>query len=189
MAKTTQPNIAVDIRRLLFIGGATVFFLTLGVGGWAVTTSLSGAVVAPGMLVVDSNVKSVQHPTGGVVSELLVRDGDRVKAGDLLVRLDETITRANLSVIEKALGSSRPARRATKPNGMAGTRSLSLPIWWQSRMTRRWRLSCATRRICSSSAKRPVKARSRSCRNASDNIRRNPVAWPIRSRPRSPKSP
>ena len=96
-------SIARDIRRLLVLGIAAVLFLTMGVGGWAVTTALSGAVVAPGLLVVDSNVKTVQHPTGGVVSELLVRDGDHVKAGDILIRLDETVTRANLSVIEKGL--------------------------------------------------------------------------------------
>jgi HlyD family secretion protein len=54
-------------------------------------------------VVVDSNVKKVQHPTGGVVGEIRVRDGDRVKAGDLVVRLDETVTRANLAVVTKGL--------------------------------------------------------------------------------------
>ena len=67
-----------------------------GVGGWAATTEIAGAVIAPGFLVVESNVKKVQHPTGGVVGEIRARDGDRVKAGDIVVRLDETITRANL---------------------------------------------------------------------------------------------
>jgi HlyD family secretion protein len=55
------------------------------------------------VLVVDSNVKKVQHPTGGVVGELHARDGLRVKAGDLLVRLDDTITRANRAIIVKSL--------------------------------------------------------------------------------------
>jgi HlyD family secretion protein len=67
------------------------------------TTELSGAVVAPGSLVVETNVKKVQHPTGGVVGELRVRDGDRVKGGDVVIRLDDTITRANLAIVVKGL--------------------------------------------------------------------------------------
>ena len=52
---------------------------------------------------VDSNVKKVQHPTGGIVGELRVRDGDRVKLGDIVVRLDDTVTRANLAIVTKGL--------------------------------------------------------------------------------------
>ena len=78
-------------------GVAVVALLAVGVGGWAATTEIAGAVIAPGQLVVDSNVKKVQHPTGGIVGELRVRDGDRVKAGDIVVRLDDTHTRANLA--------------------------------------------------------------------------------------------
>jgi HlyD family secretion protein len=92
-----------SIRRHLLGGTALVAFLTFGVGGWAATTSISGAVIAGGSLVVDSNVKKVQHPTGGVVGEVLVRDGDRVKAGEVLVRLDETVMRANLAIVTKGL--------------------------------------------------------------------------------------
>lgn len=116
---TVQKGIAQDVRRLMVLGMATVLFLSIGVGGWAVTTALSGAVAAPGMLVVDSNVKSVQHPTGGVVNELLARDGDRVKAGDLLIRLDDTVTRANLSVVEKTLIelAARQARNEAERDG------------------------------------------------------------------------
>ena len=61
-----------------------------GVFGWATLSEISGAVIAPGKLVVDTNVKKVQHPTGGVVGDLNVKDGDRVKKGDIVVRLDET---------------------------------------------------------------------------------------------------
>ena len=69
----------------------------------AATTELSGAVIAPGVMVVDTNVKKVQHPTGGVVGELRVRDGDQVKAGDVVVRLDETVTQANLAIVVNGL--------------------------------------------------------------------------------------
>jgi HlyD family secretion protein len=71
-------------------------------------------------VVVDSNVKKVQHPTGGVVGEVRVRDGDRVKAGDTLVRLDETVTRANLAIVHKGLIElyARKARLAAERDGV-----------------------------------------------------------------------
>jgi HlyD family secretion protein len=109
---TTPPRGARrSIRRHLLAGVATMALLLGGFGGWAATTELSGAVVAPGVLVVDTNVKKVQHPTGGVVGELKVRDGDRVKAGDIVLRLDETVTQANLAIVVKGLDELR-ARQA-----------------------------------------------------------------------------
>jgi HlyD family secretion protein len=109
--KKTSPT-RKSIRRNV-LAGMTVFVILAGaVGGWAGTTELSGALIASGQIVVDSNVKKVQHPTGGVVGELRVRDGDRVKAGDVLIRLDETVTRANLAIVIKSLDelASRQAR-------------------------------------------------------------------------------
>jgi HlyD family secretion protein len=101
-----------SLRRHLGLGLTAVVILVGGIGGWAVTAEIAGAVIAPGSLVVDSNVKKVQHPTGGVVGELHVRDGDQVKTGDLLVRLDETVTRANLTMVLKSLDelAARQAR-------------------------------------------------------------------------------
>lgn len=92
-----------SIRRYMLAGIVVVLVLTCGVGVWATTVQISGALIAPGTVVVESNVKKVQHPTGGVVGKLLVRDGDKVKAGDLLVSLDDTVTRANLAIVTKAL--------------------------------------------------------------------------------------
>ena len=74
-----------------------------GIGGWSVTTDLAGAVIAPGTVAVASNVKKIQHPTGGVVGTILVNNGDHVNAGDVLVRLDETVTKANLQLINERL--------------------------------------------------------------------------------------
>ncbi len=110
-----------SIRRHLLFGTAAVIFLVAGVGGWAATTELSGAVIAAGTLVVDTNVKKVQHPTGGVVGELRVRDGDRVKTGDVLLRLDETVTRANLAIVTKNLDefAARQARDEAERDGIA----------------------------------------------------------------------
>lgn len=92
-----------SIRLHLRFAIAAVVLLAGGIGGWAATTELSGAVIAMGQLVVDSNVKKIQHPFGGVITELNVRDGDRVQAGDILVKLDGTETRANLAIVSKAL--------------------------------------------------------------------------------------
>lgn len=91
------------LRRHVVAGGALCAFLFVGVGGWAATAELAGAVIAPGSVVVDTNLKKVQHPTGGVIGELRVKDGDEVRRGDILVRLDETVTRANLAAIVKLL--------------------------------------------------------------------------------------
>ncbi len=103
---------AASMRRALLGGAIVACVLTLGIGGWSATTDISGAVVAGGALVVDSNVKKVQHPTGGVVGEVRVREGDRVKAGDIVLRLDDTQTRANLAIVTKALDelAARQAR-------------------------------------------------------------------------------
>ena len=121
--RAQAPNSALDsIRRYTIAGMFVVLFLTGGVGVWAATTQISGALIAPGTVVVDSNIKKVQHPTGGVVGQLLVRDGDRVKAGDLLVRLDDTVTRANLAIVTKALTelNARKARLEAERDGASG---------------------------------------------------------------------
>jgi HlyD family secretion protein len=108
-----------SIRRHVVVGSVVVAILAIGLGGWASTAEIAGALIAPGFVVVDSNVKKVQHPTGGVVGEVRVRDGDRVKAGDTLVRLDETVTRANLAIVHKGLIElyARKARLAAERDG------------------------------------------------------------------------
>jgi HlyD family secretion protein len=108
-----------SIRRHLLLGVATIILLVGGIGGWAATSEFAGAVIAQGQLVVDSNVKKVQHPTGGVVAELNVRDGDQVKMGDVIVRLDDTQTRANLSIVSKGL-DELTARRAREEAELEG---------------------------------------------------------------------
>jgi len=101
--RTGATGASRSIRRHVLAAMTIGLLVVGGVGGWAVTTELSGAVVASGSIVVDSNVKKVQHPTGGVVGELRVRDGVRVMAGDVVIRLDETITRANLAIVVKGI--------------------------------------------------------------------------------------
>ena len=109
-----------SIRRYIIAGIVVVAILTGGVGVWAGVTEISGALIAPGTIVVESNVKKVQHLTGGVVGKLLVRDGDRVKAGDLLVQLDDTVTRSNLAIVVKTLIelNARKARLVAERDGL-----------------------------------------------------------------------
>lgn len=92
-----------SIQRYMIVGMIMFGFVTFGIGGWAATSQLSGAVIGQGVVVVDSSVKKVQHATGGIVGELRVREGDRVKAGDILIRLDETQTLANATIVTKSL--------------------------------------------------------------------------------------
>ena len=109
----TEPlsTVARALRRQLFVSAFAGVILVCGIGGWAATNELAGAVVTQGLMVVETNVKKVQHPTGGVVGELGVREGDQVEAGQIVIRLDETVTRSNLQIVLKSLDEFN-ARRA-----------------------------------------------------------------------------
>lgn len=108
-----------SIQRYMVVGMIMFGFVTFGIGGWAATSQLSGAVIGQGVVVVDSSVKKVQHATGGIVGELRVREGDRVNAGDILIRLDETQTLANATIVTKSLDEllARQARLETERDG------------------------------------------------------------------------
>ncbi|MGL3107826.1 HlyD family type I secretion periplasmic adaptor subunit [Bradyrhizobium sp. BR 1432] len=108
-----------SIQRYMIVGMIMFGFVAFGIGGWATTTQLSGAVIAQGVIVVDSSVKKVQHATGGIVGELRVREGDRVNAGDVLIRLDETQTLANATIVTKGLDEllARQARLEAERDG------------------------------------------------------------------------
>ncbi|MGU9982141.1 HlyD family type I secretion periplasmic adaptor subunit [Phreatobacter sp. HK31-P] len=109
------------MRRLVATGIGVIVLFVGGLGGWAATVPLAGAVVASGQVVVDTNVRTVQHPTGGVIGEIRVRESARVREGDLLIRLDDTVTRSNLQVIVKQLDelSARQARLEAERDGLA----------------------------------------------------------------------
>jgi HlyD family secretion protein len=114
--KTVRQSIKLHLIVGLFVAGV----MAGGLGGWASTQEISGALIAPGQIVVESNVKKVQHPTGGVVGELLARDGDKVKSGQIVVRLDDTITKANLAIVTKNLDAAlaRAARLEAEQRGL-----------------------------------------------------------------------
>jgi HlyD family secretion protein len=107
------------IRRLNAVGLVSLFALIAIGGGWAATSQLAGAVISPGTIVVESNVKKVQHPSGGIVGEILVKEGHAVEAGQLVVRLDETLTRATLGIVRSQLDEllARQARLDAERDG------------------------------------------------------------------------
>lgn len=118
-ATPQQQRLRNDIRRNVRLGGIAALALVGGLGLWAATSSLSGAVVAAGHLVVDSNVKAVQHPQGGVVGALNVHNGSMVSAGEVLVRLDDTVAKANLAIVDNGLDEllARRARLMAERDG------------------------------------------------------------------------
>ena len=92
-----------SMHRNLLGGVIAILILVGGLGLWTALAEVSGAVIAHGHVTVDSSEKKVQHPTGGIVGKIFVRNGDRVAAGDLLVQLNDTIPRANLNIVRKGL--------------------------------------------------------------------------------------
>lgn len=110
----------VAVRPYMIGGLFTTFVLLGGLAAWSATAQLAGAVLAQGTVVVAGNVKKVQHPTGGVVGEINVKNGDRVKAGDILIRLDETVTRASQQLVSKQIDelTGRRSRLIAEQNDM-----------------------------------------------------------------------
>ncbi|MDP5359944.1 MAG: biotin/lipoyl-binding protein, partial [Paracoccaceae bacterium] len=100
---TDQKAKRWSARRHLSIGGIALLILVGGFGSWSVLAQISGAVITSGQIEVDRNRQVVQHPDGGVVVEIIVDEGDMVKAGDLLLRLDPTNLQSELAVVEGQL--------------------------------------------------------------------------------------
>ncbi len=100
-AQDTRPVWRITIPA--FVGFAALIILVGGLGVWAVQTRLAGAIVSQGIIEVQSNRQVVEHPDGGVVGEIYVRDGDAVTDGDLLVRLDDTFLSSEKTIVEAQL--------------------------------------------------------------------------------------
>jgi len=90
-------------RMPVLVGLIALLVLVGGFGGWAFFSSLAGAIVAPGRVQVEQNRQVVQHPDGGVVADILVEEGDAVKAGSAVIRLDATALASELSIVESQL--------------------------------------------------------------------------------------
>jgi len=90
-----------SIRGIAFGGVLILVVYFFGFGTWAVTAPLNGAVVSTGFVKVDGNRKSVQHLDGGIVKEMRIKEGDHVKAGDVLIVLDDSQARAEFQVLSE----------------------------------------------------------------------------------------
>ncbi|MEM1265209.1 MAG: HlyD family type I secretion periplasmic adaptor subunit [Pseudomonadota bacterium] len=100
----TEPSPTTITARLpILIGALTAAGLIGGLAAWSLTTQLSGAIIAPGVVQVETERQVVQHPDGGPVREIRVRDGDRVAEGDVLLRLDDTFLKTELAIVERQL--------------------------------------------------------------------------------------
>ncbi len=107
--KTANPQLGFSPTPYVVAGYATIL-LAFGVfGTWAATAPLSSGVVAHGIVVVSSNRKVIQHLEGGIVSEILVKEGDIVEPGDVLVKLDPTQAVGNFTVLKERLALLRAA--------------------------------------------------------------------------------
>lgn len=109
------------ITTRVFVGTVLGFLLVGGAGGWAATAKLTGAVIAQGSVTVDQNLKSIQHRDGGIVSEIAIREGDFVQAGQVLLRLEDAQTKAELSIVRSQLVdlAARRARLLAERDGLA----------------------------------------------------------------------
>jgi HlyD family secretion protein len=102
-ATTGTEALEPALAKRLALGLFLITLLVASCGVWAVATPIAGAVITSGIVVVESNVRKVQHPGGGIIAEIPVKNGDRVKAGDVVLRLDDTQARANLGIIQSQI--------------------------------------------------------------------------------------
>lgn len=131
---TASQSAERDARGYSTKGFIVIALVLGGFGLWSATSNVAGAVVSSGIVTVESKVKKVQHRTGGVVAEIKVSNGDKVAAGDLLVRLDETVSLANLHMINKQLDELQ-MREARLEAERDGSDTITLPADYVGRDT------------------------------------------------------
>jgi len=105
-AKGQAARQGFALRGHVVTGSMLALLLVLGCGGWAANAALNGAVVTQGAVKIDQNLKEVQHRDGGIVQSIAIRQGDRVEEGQVLFRLDDVQTRAELSIIRSQLAEN-----------------------------------------------------------------------------------
>jgi HlyD family secretion protein len=102
-----DQNVRSGLRRRLIAGYVVTAIFLVGILGYAAVVQIRGAVIAPGNIVVEGNIRRIQHQDGGSVAAILVRNGQKVAAGDLLVKMNETQARAELGVVMVQLYSQQ----------------------------------------------------------------------------------
>jgi HlyD family type I secretion membrane fusion protein len=109
----------ISVRRHLWVGGLAVTLLVGVFGLWGAQARIAGALITTGVVEVGAKRQVIQHAEGGVVSEILVRDGDLVEAGDVVLRLDDTLVLMELARIDGQLGEllAQKARLEAEEDG------------------------------------------------------------------------
>jgi HlyD family secretion protein len=115
-----------SLRRFQIAGYVSMFVLVGAMGGWSLLSSINGAVIAPATIMAETNSKRVQHKDGGIIRSILVRDGDRVEAGQNLIVLDDTDTKSELAIIT-ALLAEFMAKRARLEAERDGLETIEFP--------------------------------------------------------------
>jgi type I secretion membrane fusion protein, HlyD family len=118
-AAKARSSSAFSLRGRVVTGSILAILLVGGIGGWSATAKLSGAVISSGSVLVDQNLKVVQHLDGGVVRSIAVRKGDRVAQGQILFTLDDVVIRTEQSILMGQLAelSARQARLIAERDG------------------------------------------------------------------------
>lgn len=93
----------INARKPVLVGVIIILIAFVGAGGWAAIAPIDSAAIAPGTVAVTSGRQTIQHLEGGIIKQILVQDGDHVKAGDELVRLDGTRARAEAALVQGQL--------------------------------------------------------------------------------------
>jgi HlyD family secretion protein len=124
MTTAAEPSRRWSARGALILGAVACVVLIGGFGIWSVTARIEGAVVAPGTVEIDARRQVVQHPDGGAVADILVREGDTVAAGQVLARLDPDELLSALTIIELQILElrARRARLEAERDGLAELR-------------------------------------------------------------------
>lgn len=101
-----RDSVRLRMRRPIVAGSLVVIFLVVGLLVWAAVASISGAVLAAGTVKVENNSKEIRRLEGGIIRQILVREGQRVRRGQLLMRFDDVQSRATVDVYQAAADSA-----------------------------------------------------------------------------------
>jgi HlyD family type I secretion membrane fusion protein len=121
-----------DVRKPLWIGGLIILVTFFGIGIWAATAELDSAAQAPGVVIAEGNRRVIQHLEGGIVKEILVADGQVVKTGDVLVRMDDVRAKAQLGIVQADLD----LQKAVEARLLAERDGLKEPVFPQDLVAR-----------------------------------------------------
>jgi HlyD family type I secretion membrane fusion protein len=111
----------INARTPVLVGVIIILVAFVGIGGWAAIAPIDSAAIASGTVAIESGRQTIQHLEGGIIKQILVQDGDHVKAGQVLVRMDDTRAQAELSLIqgELDLADATYARLGSERDGLS----------------------------------------------------------------------